>query len=227
LSVQATAVAWGGAGSRYAAGMTLDRRSLLLGAGVRLALAGCGKVAPQEANYRPAPGKAGRLIAAARRQIGVTLRWDGAYTELAFPGGDVPREKGSCTDVVVRAYRDALGVDFQDLVNADMRQAFAAYPHLWGLSRPDPNIDHRRVPNLRTWFARHHASLPVPRDAAGWQPGDIFTSLVENRSTHIGLVSDRRGANGWLIIHNIGLGTREEDALGNWPVTGRYRWGLA
>jgi uncharacterized protein YijF (DUF1287 family) len=83
------------------------------------------------------------------------------------------------------------------------------------------------VPNLRTWFTRHGASLPVPRDATGWQPGDVFTSLVENRSTHIGLVSDRRGPNGWLIIHNIGVGTREEDALGNWPITGRYRWGLA
>ncbi len=204
----------------------IDRRSLLLGAGASLALAGCGRTRVEETRYIPAPGKAGRLLAAARRQIGVTLRWDGAYSELRFPGGDVPREKGSCTDVVVRAYRDALGEDLQALVNADMRQAFAAYPHRWGLSHPDPNIDHRRVPNLRTWFTRHGASLPVPRDAAGWQPGDIFTSLVENRSTHIGLVSDRRGPNGWLIIHNIGAGTREEDALGDWPVTGRYRWGL-
>lgn len=206
----------------------LDRRSLLLGASASLALAGCGRPGPEEqAQYIPAPGKAGRLIAAARRQIGVTLRWDGAYSELAFPGGDVPREKGSCTDVIVRAYRDALGQDLQLLVNADMRQAFAAYPHSWGLTHPDPNIDHRRVPNLRAWFTRHGAALPVPRDAAGWQPGDVFTSLVENRSTHIGLVSDRRGPNGWLIIHNIGLGTREEDALGNWPLTGRYRWDLA
>jgi uncharacterized protein YijF (DUF1287 family) len=209
------------------AAVTIDRRSLLLCAGASLALAGCGRAPEQEAAFTPAPGKAGRFIAAARRQIGVTLRWDGAYTQLSFPGGDVPREKGSCTDVVVRAYRDALGVDFQALVNADMRQAFAAYPHSWGLTRPDPNIDHRRVPNLRTWFARHHAALPVPREASGWQPGDIFTSLVENRSTHIGLVSDRCGANGWLIIHNIGAGTREEDALGDWPITGRYRWGLA
>ena len=95
------------------------------------------------------------------------------------------------------------------------------------MRRPDSNIDHRRVPNLKTWFARHGGALPVPRDAAGWQPGDIFTSLVENRSTHIGLVSDRRGPRGWLIIHNIGLGTREEDALTDWPITGRYRWGLA
>lgn len=214
--------------------MSFDRRSFLLGTGATLALAGCGQRTPggganavAETQYIPAPGKAGRLLAAARRQIGVTLRWDGAYSELAFPGGDVPREKGSCTDVVVRAYRDALGQDLQALVNADMRQAFAAYPHNWGLTHPDSNIDHRRVPNLRTWFTRHGASLPVPADRSGWQPGDVFTSLVENRSTHIGLVSDRRGPNGWLIIHNIGAGTREEDALGDWPVTGRYRWDLA
>ncbi|HYD14454.1 MAG TPA: DUF1287 domain-containing protein [Allosphingosinicella sp.] len=209
--------------------MTIDRRSLLLGAGASLTLAGCGREAGQEAATQPppAPGKAGRLIAAARRQIGVTTSWNGTYAELAFPGGDVPRSTGSCTEVIIRAYRDALAEDLQALVNADMRRAFAAYPRTWGLSRPDPNIDHRRVPNLRTWFTRHGASLPVPRDASCWQPGDIFTSLVENRSTHIGLVSDRRGRNGWLIIHNIGLGAREEDALRDWPVTGRYRWGLA
>ena len=204
---------------------TLDRRSLLVGAGASLALAGCGR-GTQEAVYIPAAGRAGRLIAAARQQIGITLRWDGAYSELAFPRGDVPREKGSCTDVIVRAYRDAFGLDLQALVNADMRRNFEAYPRSWGLRRPDPNIDHRRVPNLRTWLTRQGALLPVPRDAGGWRPGDIFTSLVENRSTHIGLVSDRPAPNGWLIIHNIGLGTREEDALANWPVTGRYRWSL-
>jgi uncharacterized protein YijF (DUF1287 family) len=207
--------------------MLIDRRSLLLGAGTALALAGCGQAPVAEAPFTPAPGKAGRLVAAARRQIGVTTSWDGGYTRLPFPGGDVPRAKGSCTDVIVRAYRDAFGQDLQALVNADMRQAFSAYPANWGLERADSNIDHRRVPNLKTWFTRHGAALPVPRNASGWQPGDIFTSLVENRSTHIGLVSDRRGPNGWLIIHNIGAGTREEDALGDWPVTGRYRWALA
>lgn len=204
-----------------------DRRSLLLGAGATLALAGCGQAPVAEAPFTPAPGKAGRLIAAARRQIGVTTSWNGTYTRLPFPGGDVPRSTGACTEVILRAYRDAFGQDLQALVNEDMRAAFAAYPRNWGMTRPDPNIDHRRVPNLRTWFTRHGASLPVPRDAAGWQPGDIFTSLVENRSTHIGLVSDRRGSAGWLVIHNIGAGAREEDALTDWPLTGRYRWALA
>jgi uncharacterized protein YijF (DUF1287 family) len=199
----------------------LDRRSLLVGAG--LALAGCGRVA---ADPPPAAGKAGRLIAAARAQIGVTTRYDSAYTPLAFPGGDVPRERGVCTDVVIRAYRDALGLDLQKLVNADMREEFSAYPRTWGLRRPDRSIDHRRVPNLRTWLTRQGAALPIPADPAGWRPGDIFTSRVDGRSPHIGLVSDRRGRSGWLIVHNIGAGTREEDGLAAWPITGRYRWGL-
>jgi uncharacterized protein YijF (DUF1287 family) len=204
-----------------------DRRTLLLGAGAALALPGCGRSKADPVQPPPAPGKAGRLIAAARAQIGVTVRYDSAYTALPFPGGDVPRERGVCTDVVIRAYRDALGIDLQALVNADMRQAFAAYPRTWGLRTPDRNIDHRRVPNLRTWLKRQGAALPTPPSASGWQPGDIFTSLVAGTGTHIGLVSDRRGPSGWLIIHNIGAGTREEDGLTAWPITGRYRWALA
>lgn len=207
----------------------LDRRTLLTGAGASLALACCGRSRAGGAPPPPAAhGRAGRLIAAARAQIGVTVRYDAAYTVLRYPGGDVPRERGTCTDVVIRAYRDAFGLDLQALVHADMAKAFAAYPHAWGLAHADANIDHRRVPNLRTWFARHQAALPVPvgAGAGGWQPGDIFTSLIGGHGTHIGLVSDRIGRRGPLIIHNIGAGTREEDALFDWPLTGRYRWAL-
>jgi uncharacterized protein YijF (DUF1287 family) len=131
-----------------------------------------------------------------------------------------------CTDVIVRAYRDAFGLDLQLLVNQDMRAAFAAYPGLWGLDHADPSIDHRRVPNLRTWLARKGAALPVPQDGSGWRPGDIFTSGNGNRNSHIGLVSDRRGVYGPLIIHNVGWGVHEEDALLASPVTGRYRWSI-
>jgi uncharacterized protein YijF (DUF1287 family) len=199
------------------AAMLLDRRSWLLGAGASLLPIGA---------YGQAPTPAARLIAAARKQVGVTLHYDSAYTALPFPGGDVPREKGVCTDVVIRAYRDALELDLQALVNADMRKAFAAYPTNWGLRGPDRNIDHRRVPNLRTWLGRKGAALPIPRDASGWQPGDIFTSLIDRRLPHIGIVSDRRGPNGWLVLHNIGSGAKEEDRLLAWPITGRYRWGI-
>ena len=196
--------------------MTLiDRRSLLIGAAASAALPGLAGA--------QGAGRAARLIAAARSQVGVTVQYDPAYTRIPYPNGDVPRVKGVCTDVIVRAYRDAFGIDLQALVHADMRSAFGAYPKSWGLSRPDPNIDHRRVPNLRTWLTRRRASLPVPRTASGWRAGDIFTSLVGNRP-HIGLVSDRHGPNSLLVIHNVGRGPREEDVLLVWPITGRYRW---
>ena len=203
-----------------------DRRTVLTGAAASLALAGCGRGQAVVAPPLPTTAKAAKLIAAARRQVGVTIRHDAAYTRLPFPGGDVPRERGVCTDVVIRAYRDAFALDLQALVHADIAAAFAAYPHSWGLTAPDPNIDHRRVPNVATWLKRHGAALPIPADPSGWRPGDIFTSRVGPHGPHIGLVSDRRGAKGPLILHNIGAGTREEDALADWPLTGRYRWAL-
>ena len=185
------------------------RRAVLLG----LALA------PVAA--RAQPNRAATLIAAARRQVGVTLAYDPGYTSLRFPGGDVPRAKGVCTDVVVRAYRDAFDLDLQALVNADMRRAFAAYPRRWGLRRPDASIDHRRVPNLQVFLSRQGARLPLPADARGWRPGDLFTSLIGGRLPHIGIVSDR--GPGW-VIHNIGAGAREEPMLYAHQLTGRFRW---
>ena len=165
------------------------------------------------------------LIEAARRQVGVTLSYDPAYTRLSFPGGDVPRAKGVCTDVVIRAYRDAFGVDLQALVNADMKAAFSAYPKRWGLRTTDRNIDHRRVPNLQTFFKRKGAQLPVPEDGRLWKPGDIFTSLVGGTLPHIGIVSYDRGRSGrYMILHNIGGGARLDDALLDHKITGRYRW---
>jgi uncharacterized protein len=164
---------------------------------------------------------AGQLIAAARKQIGVTLSYDPAYSQLSFPNGDVNRAKGVCTDVLIRAYRDAFGIDLQALVNADMKRAFAAYPKRWGLQSTDRNIDHRRVPNLQTYFQRRGAALPVSHDPAAWRPGDIFTSLVGGTLPHIGIVS---GAG--RIIHNIGRGTREEAALFDHKLTGHYRWAI-
>lgn len=171
--------------------------------------------------------RAAQLIAAARRQIGVTLAYDPAYTRLSFPGGDVARSKGVCTDVVIRAYRDAFGIDLQALVNADMHRNFAAYPKRWGLQTPDASIDHRRVPNLQTFLTRTGAALPVSTGVGDWHAGDIFTSRVGGTLPHIGIVSDRTGFAGRpLVIHNIGNGAREEDALFAWPLSGHYRWRL-
>jgi hypothetical protein len=168
-----------------------------------------------------------RLVAAARAQVGVTLAYDPAYVRLSFPGGDVDRARGVCTDVIVRAYRDAFGLDLQTLVNADMTAAFASYPQSWRLSRPDPNIDHRRVGNLKMFFARAQAQLPMPATPTDWQAGDLVTSLVGGTLPHIGIVSDRRENGRPLVLHNIGAGTREEDVLTAHEITGRYRWMLA
>jgi uncharacterized protein YijF (DUF1287 family) len=203
----------------------IDRRSFVM-SGVGLAIAGCSPEpnARPAAKLLPATARAARLIAAARLQVGVTVRYDAGYSRIAFPGGDVPRARGVCTDVVIRAYRGAFGLDLQALVNEDMKRAFVAYPRIWGLSGPDRNIDHRRVPNLATWLGRHRAALEVPADPADWKPADIFTSKVAGTGTHIGLVSDRGGRRGPMIIHNIGAGAREEDALLDWPITGRFRW---
>ena len=185
----------------------------------------CGLAATPFATRAQPASRAQQLIAAARRQVGVTVTYDPAYSRLGFPGGDVPRGKGVCTDVLIRAYRDAFGVDLQALVNADMRRAFGAYPKRWGLARPDSNIDHRRVPNLQTFLSRKGVARPVSGNAVDWAPGDIFTSMIGGRLPHTGIVSDRRRAGGRpLVIHNIGRGAQEEDALFAYPLTGHYRW---
>lgn len=165
-----------------------------------------------------------KLVHDARAQIGVTTGYDPAYRVLPFPMGDVDPATGVCTDVIVRAYRGQ-GIDLQALVHADMRRAFAAYPQHWGLKKPDRNIDHRRVPNLQTFFRRHGQSLPTSDNAADYQPGDLVTWMLPGNLPHIGIVSDARSAEGIpLIIHNIGQGTREEDILFAYPLTGHYRY---
>ena len=166
-----------------------------------------------------------RIISGALAQVGVTLQYDGSYRQLAYPGGDVPIERGVCTDVIVRAYR-AANIDLQVLVHEDMRRAFHAYPRLWGLSRPDPNIDHRRVPNLATFFRRYGSSFRPVADHTRFAPGDIVTWRLPSGVPHIGLVSDRPQPESGrlLVVHNIGEGTMIEDRLLAWPITGHYRY---
>ena len=167
-----------------------------------------------------------RLTDAARDQVGVTVTYDPAYAKLAFPGGDVPRDRGVCTDVVIRALRDAWGIDLQLAVNRDMKADFAAYPALWGLTKTDRNIDHRRVPNLQTLFARIGAEVPLDDGPVPYLPGDIITWKLPGNLDHIGIVSDRRTDQGTpLILHNIGRGAQEEDILFTYPMTGHYRIG--
>jgi uncharacterized protein YijF (DUF1287 family) len=172
-----------------------------------------------------AKGPAARdLVAAARAQIGVTLIYDPSYRQIAYPMGDVAPERGVCTDVVIRAFR-AVGIDLQQELHRDMKRHFAAYPRTWGLLMPDSNIDHRRVPNLATWFERHGYALKVSQDSAEYQPGDIVAWVLDSGRPHIGIVSDRRSEDGSLplVIHNIGWGAQEEDVLFEYRITGHFR----
>ncbi|HJR22551.1 MAG TPA: DUF1287 domain-containing protein [Dongiaceae bacterium] len=164
------------------------------------------------------------LVAAARAQVGVTLIYDPSYQQIDYPMGDVPMERGVCSDVVIRAFR-IVGVDLQQELHRDMTRHFAAYPKNWGLARPDRNIDHRRVPNLATWFKRQGYDLPVSPDAAAYKPGDIVSWVLGGGQPHIGIVSDRRSEDGArpLVIHNVGWGAREEDALFKYRITGHFR----
>lgn len=165
-----------------------------------------------------------RAVASAIEQTTQTFYYDAAYTKLAYPNGDVPIEKGVCTDVVIRAFR-AAGVDLQKLVHEDMKANFKLYPNKWSLRATDTNIDHRRVPNLMKFFERKGKSLPVTNDANKFQAGDVVTWVMDNNLTHIGLVIDEKSSAGVpLIVHNIGAGARVEDVLFAWKITGHYRY---
>jgi len=165
-----------------------------------------------------------KLVEAARWQVGKTVTYDPAYVSLKYPGGDLPIEKGVCTDVVIRALRKGCGMDLQKLLHEDMRKYFSKYPQYWGLKRADKNIDHRRVPNMQAYFKRQGWSLSVTKDAADYRPGDLVTCTVAGRLPHIMIVSDRLDANGVpSVIHNIGSGAREEASLFQYPLTGHYR----
>ena len=138
--------------------------------------------------------------------------------------GDVPAHTGVCTDVVVRAYR-AVGVDLQEAVHKDMKRNFSRYPKIWGLKRPDTNIDHRRVPNLETFLTRRGASLPVSDDPSAYKPGDVVTWRLADGRPHMGIVTTRKSPKGVpLISHNIGWGPRVEDMLFDLKIHGHYRW---
>ncbi|HEY0372106.1 MAG TPA: DUF1287 domain-containing protein [Thermoanaerobaculia bacterium] len=166
-----------------------------------------------------------KVIEGAKKQVGVTRGYDGSYRQIGYPNGDVPREIGVCTDVIIRAYRHA-GVDLQVLVHEDMKTHFSAYPKTWGLRRPDTNIDHRRVPNLATFFTRRGGKLPVTRRGADYQPGDVVTWQLSSGVPHIGLVSDVRVPNTdrYQVVHNIGSGAQIEDVLFAYALSGHYRF---
>lgn len=165
------------------------------------------------------------IIDGAIDQVGKTTSYDPSYQKLDYPNGDVPIETGVCSDVIVRAFRKA-GIDLQKDVHEDMKANFSAYPTRWGLKSPDSNIDHRRVPNLQTYFTRKRKSESITDKSDDFHPGDIVTWDLGGGVDHVGIVTNvwYKPTQRYLIVHNIGGGTRMEDGLFAWKITGHYRY---
>ena len=204
--------------------MSVDRRLVLLGLGATLVSF---RAMAQPAAVTPVADDASFAIKVA---AGAELRatksevYDPAYVKLAYPMGDVADDRGVCTDTVIRAFRSA-GVDLQVEVHEDMAANFGAYPKMWGLTKTDRNIDHRRVPNLETLFKRKGGSRTISKTAADYKAGDIVSwRLTGGGLPHIGVVTRKKLGDQPLVAHNIGAGTQEEPCLFNWPMQGWFRF---
>lgn len=178
--------------------------------------------------FSPVFGQADFCLRLADSALSLTkqnVTYDPSYYVIGYPNGDVPPDKGVCTDVIIRAYRK-LGTDLQKEVHEDMKMNFASYPHYWGLSNTDKNIDHRRVPNLMTFFKRHGTVLKITDNPDDYQPGDIVCWNLGGGTTHIGIVAQNKSTDGLrpLIVHNIGRGQVLEDCLFDFEIIGHYRY---
>ena len=197
----------------------VHRRLFLAGAGTLLfAPRGIAQPAGQDVAF-PIKVAIGGELRAQKAEV-----YDPAYVKLTYPGGDVADDRGVCTDTVIRAFRHA-GVDLQVEVHEDMRANFSAYPKNWGLTKPDRNIDHRRVPNLETLFRRKGGAKTISTSAADYRAGDIVSwRLSDGGLPHVGVVTRKKQGAQPLIAHNIGAGTQEEPCLFNWPMSGWFRF---
>lgn len=166
-----------------------------------------------------------RLSDAALELTAQKVTYDPSYVAISYPGGDVPANKGVCTDVIIRAYRK-LGIDLQKEVHEDMKKRFSEYPKNWGLKGTDRNIDHRRVPNLQTFFKKHGKELPITQNPDDYKPGDIVTWMLPHNLPHIGIVVNKKSKDNkrYLIVHNIGGGQVAEDMLFDFKITGHYTY---
>ena len=167
-----------------------------------------------------------RLAEAAMKLDDPTVIYDGRYVSIGYPNGDVPSNRGVCTDLVIRTYR-SLGIDLQKEVHEDMRLNFSEYPYIWGLTSTDRNIDHRRVPNLMKFFSRHGETMPISNDPNSYKPGSIVCWNLGGGLTHIGVVVNEKSEDGerYLIMHNIGGGQVLADCLFEFEIIGHYRYG--
>ncbi|MGH2664990.1 DUF1287 domain-containing protein [Flavobacterium sp.] len=169
-----------------------------------------------------------KLSEAAISLTKVDVTYDPSYTAIPYPNGDVPKNKGVCTDVVIRAYRK-LGIDLQKEVHEDIKAHFSLYPNLekWGLKKPDPNIDHRRVPNLEVFFTRKGEKLAVSKIADAYKTGDLVTWMINDKLPHIGIITNKKSPDGKrpMIVHNVGGGQVLEDCLFDYEIVGHFSYG--
>jgi uncharacterized protein YijF (DUF1287 family) len=168
-----------------------------------------------------------KLSEAAISIIDPSIKYDPAYFSIAYPNGDIPSNKGVCTDVVIRSYRK-LNIDLQKEVHEDMKANFNRYPNLkkWGMTKTDTNIDHRRVPNLEVFFERKGTKLPVSENCSDYKTGEIVIWMINNKLPHIGIVTSKKSADGErnLIVHNVGGGQVLEDCLFEYKIVGHFKY---
>lgn len=174
------------------------------------------------------PAKSIQLSDAAIALTDQKVKYDPAYVRLTYPNGDVPANTGVCTDVVIRAYRNAFKIDLQKEVHEDMKPNFNLYPKNWGQKATDRNIDHRRVYNLMVFFKRKGLEKTITKNAEDYKPGDLVCWILPKNLAHIGIVTNKKSADGkrYLIVHNIGAGQVLEDILFAWKIIGHYQYGI-
>ena len=169
------------------------------------------------------------FINAALDRTNHDITYDGRYFNIDYPNGDIPSNLGVCTDVIIRSYR-AIGVDLQKLIHEDMSQNFNDYPikiHWPQQNSADSNIDHRRVPNLQTFFSRFGDEISITNNKETYEPGDIVTWDLKGSSPwHIGIITHHKSyiTGNLLVVHNIGSGPIISDMLFKFPITGHYRY---
>ena len=167
-----------------------------------------------------------KISDAALSIIDASIQYDPTYFSIKYPNGDVPANKGVCTDVVIRTFRK-LSIDLQKEVHEDMISNFSKYPKIWKLKKPDTNIDHRRVPNLEVFFERKGTKLPISKNANDYKTGEIVTWLIGNKLPHIGIVTAKKSLDGKrpMLVHNVGGGQVLEDCLFSYEIVGHFRYG--
>ncbi len=160
--------------------------------------------------------------------IDENIEYDPSYFAIKYPNGDIPKNKGVCTDVVIRSYRK-LNIDLQKEVHEDLKTNFSKYPNLkkWGLTKPDTNIDHRRVPNLEIFFSRKGQKVKITNNSDDYKVGEIITWMINNKLPHIGIITNKKSLDGKrpMIVHNVGNGQVLQDCLFSYEIVGHYKYG--